>query len=55
MVGGSAIPTIAPHLHISFSYIYMMMTRGCNPLSVTIKMRSCQENKILTDSGTEGV
>ena len=54
-VGGSVIPTIPPHLCIPFSYIYMMMTRGCNPLFVTVKMRSCQENKILTDSSTEGV
>ena len=40
MVDISAISTIPHHLPISFSHIY-------------IKMRSCQENKILIDSSTD--
>jgi hypothetical protein len=36
----SPTSTIPHHLPISFSYIY-------------IKMKSCQENKILTDSSTK--
>ena len=39
-IDGSVIPTIPLHLPISFSYI-------------CIKMKSCQENKILTDSSTD--
>jgi hypothetical protein len=42
-------PPSSPYL---LSYIHMMMTRGCNPLSVTIKMKSCWENEILADSST---
>jgi hypothetical protein len=39
VVGASVIPIIPPHLPISFFYI-------------NIKMKSCQENKILTDSSS---
>jgi len=42
VVGGSLIPTIPPHLPISFSYIY-------------IKTKSCPENNILTDSSTDSL